>query len=139
MQRDVMQEFARVLKGVSVATIHRVSLGETARIVDGFAYKGRNISFLDLTSSSPTGTFKDWIACVTIAYCLENRVSHLITQTSGNTGNAIAAYATKNSVRATILYPKSSRYKIDADLTVSPCPTFFEIDDRQTVIKDYTN
>src|SRR5262245_46163823 len=111
MRCDVMKEFAQYLKGVNVGTIHRVSQGEIAQIISKFTYKGRLISFLDLTSLSPTGTFKDWIACLTIAYCLENQIPHLITQTSGNTGNAIATYGSRHSVRTTILYPKASNYK----------------------------
>jgi hypothetical protein len=75
---------------------------------------------MDLSTSSTTGTFKDWVACYTIAYCLDQGIDRFVGHSSGNTLNALARYASRSGVTCALLYPAGCRYKI--------CPTLASLD-----------
>ncbi|MBL4586737.1 MAG: PLP-dependent lyase/thiolase [Flavobacteriales bacterium] len=85
-----------------------------------------------------TGTFKDIIACYTIAYCIHNGISEFVTQSSGNTANSIAYYASLYKIKATILYPKKSRYKIRKFDYDKSFVRFIEVDKAGEDIKAFT-
>lgn len=88
------------------------SIAEFAAIVELGEYKGVKIDALDMSSGAKTGTFKDWVACTTIAYCKYNNIESFVTQSSGNTANAIAAYCTEFEQHVTIFFMLGNSKKI---------------------------
>jgi threonine synthase len=137
-RRSVVLRYAhRNAMVVDPTIFERTTLREGAAIVDGGVYRGVVLKYLDLSSLSSSGTFKDWVASFTLAHCLQHGISQFITQSSGNTGNALACYASHCGVRVIVLYPRSSRYKIDAALAVQPGVTFVELGQPEQVLKDW--
>ena len=65
-----------------------------------------------MSTDSATGTFKDWVACTTIAYCKSNGIGEFVTQSSGNTANALAVYSELHEISAHIFYLKENKAKI---------------------------
>ncbi len=119
-RHSLILRYSNTLSREEARLARRVSLHEGARIVGPSTYRGVRLYFLDLSSYSETGTFKDTVACVTVMHCVQRGIPALLTQTSGNTGNALARYASSQGIRCVILYPRISRYKIDARLAASP-------------------
>jgi hypothetical protein len=133
---SVVTRFAPVLNGVvSEASLEQASIREPARIVTGPEVEGVKFMYLDLSAKSVTGTFKDWVACVTAAYCVERGIPAFVSQSSGNTANALARYASHSGVRAVILYPRISRYKIHAQTAKAPGITTIEVDRPEPQLK----
>ena len=58
--------FGKHLSNIPYSFLERTSIQESARIMPFIHHQGVRISLLDLSSDSTTGTFKDWLACVTI-------------------------------------------------------------------------
>lgn len=58
---------------------------------------------------SPTGSFKDRGASVMISILRQQGIRHLLEDSSGNGGAAVAAYATAAGVRAKILVPAATQ------------------------------
>lgn len=137
-KKDAIIEYSNYIRGINADTLKNVSIKEGVSILRGADYKNRELYFLDMTTHSTTGTFKDWIACLTVAHCLENKIAEFVTQTSGNTGNALACYASRNKICATIFYPASSRYKISKEFADPDYIKFVELDKPEPIIKQYT-
>ena len=68
-ENSVVLRYAHRLGIVSAQSVNRCSLREGAAITQGPTVDGVALNFLDLTSRTTTGTFKDWLGCVTAAYC----------------------------------------------------------------------
>ncbi len=88
------------------------SISEYADILPCGKYRGVIIDALDMSSGSKTGTFKDWAACATIAYCKHHQINKFVTQSSGNTANALAAYCSEFNQNVTIFYILSNSTKL---------------------------
>ena len=133
---SVVTRLASVVAGTANrSNIARASIREPAQIVSGPDIGGVSLKFLDLSSASVTGTFKDWVACLTAAYCLQQGVPALITQSSGNTANALARYAEHCGINAIILYPRLSRYKINSAGATGQHITMVEVDHPEPQLK----
>jgi hypothetical protein len=138
--RSVVKRYARFgSHPIDPSFIERATLREGAVIVDGGTYGDVSFKYLDLSSLSSSGTFKDWVACLTLAHCLQHGITSFVTQSSGNTGNALALYASHCGVRATILYPAMSRYKINPSIAAHSGITFIEIEQAEPVLKEWTS
>ena len=123
-----MTRYAAALERVaSPEALAACSRREGAAVIGEFDVDGVAVSFLDLSTYGSTGTFKDWVACVTIAHCVENGIRRFVTQSSGNTSNAIAYYASENEVEALIFYPEVARYKINSRFASAPGIEMIEV------------
>ena len=91
-----------------------------------------------MSSLSPLGTFKDVIGIFVAAYCLDHHISEIVTQTSGNTGNALAYYTKGLGIKLTVFYPSSSRYKINPQLANLPHCRFIEVNSTEMQLKELT-
>jgi threonine synthase len=69
--------------------------------------KWQKNTFLKLDFLFPTGSFKDRGATVLMSKLKEWEISKFIEDSSGNAGSALAAYAAKAAIQATILVPQS--------------------------------
>jgi threonine synthase len=78
--------------------------------------RGVRIDLLDLSLGSMTWTFKDWVACVTVAECLAHGHARAVFQSSGNSGTSLAVYCSDAGILPVFLYPTISRYKLDGGL-----------------------
>lgn len=110
--KNVFSEFD-IKEGIfNKHSIERSELSECATLISGAVYKSVKLYFLDMSSGSATGTFKDWVACATIAYCKKNEIPEFVTQSSGNTANAIAKYCQSHKIKTNIFYLKENKHKI---------------------------
>jgi threonine synthase len=135
---SVILQYADKINEIAAEQLSRASIAEYANIVGPYHYAERELFFLDLSSKSPTGTFKDWLACVTIAYCLQHGITEFVTQTSGNTGNALVRYAEPHGIKVHVFYPKQSRYKIQPNVANSKYSEFIELDKTELELKEFT-
>jgi threonine synthase len=135
--QSVTRRYSSRLSGISSKAIYSASQREWAAIKSAGEYHGVSIDILDMSSETTTGTFKDWVACVALAHTLQNAIPAFITQTSGNTGNALASYASYSSIRCIILYPSESRVRIQAKLATSPLVEFVEVAASEEAIKRF--
>jgi hypothetical protein len=132
---SVVRRYADATFGSLAGTITAASSREGAAIIGGQEWQGVRLLFLDMSSMSSTGTFKDWVACVTIGCCLEENCQTFITQSSGNTANALAYYAGRAGIEVCILYPAESRYKINSKLAGQDGITFVEVVGGEPMVK----
>lgn len=116
----------------------QASIGEYANVVECGEYKGVEIDALDMSSGAKTGTFKDWVACATIAYCKYNNVENFVTQSSGNTANAIAAYCTEFDHSATIFYMKGNADKLKPQFFDGGSIKAVAVDGEESYLKEVT-
>ncbi|MCI0668817.1 MAG: pyridoxal-phosphate dependent enzyme [Methylococcaceae bacterium] len=116
-----------MLNSVSGSALRAASIREGAALIEGAAYNGVEISLLDLSTPNATGTFKDWVACVTIAKCIQNGTQIFVTQSSGNTGASLVTYAERHGIRVIVFCPRSSRYKLPNCLKESRFSTLIEV------------
>jgi threonine synthase len=135
---SLLVRYSGRLSGLSPESISAASVQEGAAILRGYSYKGVEISMLDMSSYCATSTFKALVACATIAWCLDNGIKAFITQTSGNTGNALAVYAARVGIHIDIFYPAFSRYKINPAVTSSEFVRFTEVEGTEPELKDLT-
>ncbi|WP_370417145.1 pyridoxal-phosphate dependent enzyme [Streptomyces sp. QH1-20] len=134
--KSVVLRYAEHLQGLSPAGLHQVSMREGARILRLSPYRQVGIDVLDLSTLSTTGTFKDWVACVAVARTRAAGRHVIAAQSSGNTANALAAYAARAGLRAVILYPPQSRRRIHAVPARHPGIDLVEVDACEKHIKD---
>lgn len=92
--------------------IDSYSISECATLFKGNTYKGVNLYYLDLTTGSATGTFKDWVGSATVAYCKQNNINAFVTQSSGNTANSLCLYCERFKIKVDIFYLKENQEKI---------------------------
>jgi threonine synthase len=119
-RESVILRYGEHLNGIEARWLRRATIQEGMEVIYGYEYKDVVLGILDLSTYAATGTFKSSVACVTVAECLQRNVRRFITQSSGNTANALALYASVAEIPALILYPAASRYKIDPKLGESP-------------------
>lgn len=114
--QSIILRYAQGSQSIDYSLLKKVSLQEGARLCPIAEYKGVDLWLLDLSSVSQTHTFKASLGCITIAHCLKNNIGRIVLQSSGNTGNALAAYAIQHDLQMLLFYPEASRYKIDPAL-----------------------
>ncbi|MEU3778303.1 pyridoxal-phosphate dependent enzyme [Streptomyces sp. NPDC032472] len=117
------------------ALIDRASLREGGRIVQLAPQGGVGLDVLDLSTANTTGTFKSWMVCLAVAQCLRKGSPLVLTQSSGNTANAVAAYAAHAGLRAVVLHPPASRRRIVPELAEADGVQFVEVDAAEDEIK----
>lgn len=144
LERDsVVLRYAAQLKAIERPWVERASIAEGVNLIYGKEYKHVHLGLLDLSSYAATGSFKSTVACVTMAACIGLGIKRFVTQSSGNTANALARYAAAANVQVLILYPASSRYKIEPDLSNSSYVQFVEFegteDQLKALIQSYSN
>jgi threonine synthase len=133
---SVVLRYATHMKSLSRHAVARSSIREGARIIELPAYRDVLIDVLDLSTLSTTETFKDWVACVATAGCLARGDRTLLTQTTGNTGNAIGKYASRLGIRCLILYPAISRRKVKNQVAKLDGIQFIEVDAPEGVLRE---
>lgn len=111
----VLSEFDIPNDFLSREDLKNFSIAESARLIQCASYKGVNLFLLDMSTNSATGTFKDWVACYTIAYCKKNGIDEFVTQSSGNTANALSKYCNQHCVKVNIFYLKENEEKINQE------------------------
>ena len=141
-ERSVVLRYARQLRGADPKVLRRVSLREGARLVRLPPRGGVEIDVLDLSTLSTTGTFKDWVACVAVAASVARGHDAILAQSSGNTANALARYASNAGIRCVILYPPTSRRRLYPQLADVPGVDFVEVDapehEIKQILRDYS-
>ncbi|MCX5387441.1 pyridoxal-phosphate dependent enzyme [Streptomyces sp. NBC_00083] len=133
-QDDVVWRYAAHLSA-GRREIRRASLLESGRIVRLPPQGGVFTDVLDLSTANATGTFKSWLICLAVARCLRQEQPLVLAQSSGNTANALAAYAAHTGLRAVILHPPASRRRIVPRLAESGAVQFVEVDAPEQRIK----
>ena len=84
-----------------------VSLGEGGTPLMPVAMDGRNL-LVKQEQLSPTGSYKDRGAAVLMAHLHELGVRHVVEDSSGNAGAAIAAYAARAGISCDIYVPEET-------------------------------
>lgn len=134
-ESSVVLRYAAHVRDLSPSVIASCSIAEGARIVELPGYRDVAIDVLDLSTLSATGTFKDWVACLTVAACQQREVPLFFSESSGNTGNALSMYAAQAGVRCVILYPAACRGKIRDYPATLPNVRLIEVSAPEAVIK----
>lgn len=114
------------------------SISEFASVIECGHYKDVRIDALDMSSGAKTGTFKDWVACATIAYCRHHKIEHFVTQSSGNTANALAAYCSEFGQPVTIFYMLGNSQKIKPQFFVGANLELIAVDGTESRMKELT-
>ncbi len=83
----------------------KISLGEGLTPVVEARFEETTV-FMKLEYLNPTGSFKDRGASVAISHALEIGVRHVVEDSSGNAGAAVAAYAAAAGLKARIYIPQ---------------------------------
>ncbi len=109
---NIFEYFENYNDFVATENLQKYSVSEYANIIQLGIIDGVEIDALDMSSEAKTGTFKDWVACATVAYCKQNNIQHFVTQSSGNTANALAEYCRHFKQKVTIFFLKSNSSKI---------------------------
>ena len=134
-ESSVLLRYAAHVRDLSPLAIASCSIAEGARIVALPGYRDVAIDVLDLSTLTATGTFKDWVACLTVATCRERELPVFLSESSGNTGNALSLYASRAGIRCVILYPAGSRGKIRDYTAALPHVRLIEVRASEAVIK----
>ncbi|MFK4066303.1 pyridoxal-phosphate dependent enzyme [Streptomyces sp. NPDC029674] len=133
-QDDVVRRYAAHLSA-DPELIRRASLQESGRIVR-LPPQGEVLAdVLDLSTANTTGTFKSWLMCLAVARYLRQERPLVLAQSSGNTANALAAYAAHTGLRAVVLHPPASRRRIAPRLADPDTVQFVEVDASEQRIK----
>jgi len=98
----------RYRQALPLAVDDPVSLGEGCTPLVARRWRGLDALF-KLEWFAPTGSFKDRGASVMISMLRQQGIVHLLEDSSGNGGAAIAAYAAAAGIRAKILVPASTQ------------------------------
>ena len=98
----------RYRSALPLAVKKPVSLGEGCTPLVTRRWRGVDARF-KLEWFAPTGSFKDRGASVMISVLRQQGINHLLEDSSGNGGAAIAAYAAAAGIRAKILVPASTQ------------------------------
>jgi threonine synthase len=132
--KSVLTRYADRLGGVSLIDLEAVSQREGARILRLDVYRGRSLYLLDLSTLSTTGTFKDWVAAYSVARARAAGYTRVVFQSSGNTANALTAYAARAGIASLGLFPPASRVRIRRSVD-QMLHKFLEIDASEAEIK----
>lgn len=98
----------RYRRAMPVAVAFPISMGEGCTPLVRRPWRGGEVLF-KLEWFSPTGSFKDRGASVMMSILREQGVHHVLEDSSGNGGAAIAAYASAGGMKAKILAPASTQ------------------------------
>ncbi len=98
----------RYRSALPLAVKEPLSLGEGCTPLVTRRWRGVDARF-KLEWFAPTGSFKDRGASVMISVLRQQGINHLLEDSSGNGGAAIAAYAVAAGIRAKILVPASTQ------------------------------
>jgi threonine synthase len=118
----------------SVENLQKASLNEVDLIKKVINYKGVDINLLDMTTASPSNTFKDVMACVTFASAMEQGIKAFCCQSSGNTAMSFIKYANHTGMKMILFYPLKNAYKIDA-VHISENITLIQLDATEAELK----
>jgi hypothetical protein len=113
----VLHYAPRVLPSFKREYLLQSTLEEQERIINTGYYRNSNIKLFlyDMTTLNPSATFKDFIACLTYSYCLQNNINLICAQSSGNTAMSLIHYARKNpSIKLIQFYITKNSYKINS-------------------------
>jgi len=111
--QSVVLRYAARLR-YSPSEIHAVSIAETVDIKTAvLERRGVTIDLLDMSSRAHTGTFKALLAALAVADALRDGQAAYVTASSGNTAEAMAAYATGHGIESFLFVPAVSAYKLD--------------------------
>ena len=108
---------SKVLPHIRREFLLKATLEEQEHIIDAGYYRDTKIKLYlyDMTTKNPSGTFKDFLGCLTFAYCLQNGIDCICAQSSGNTAMSLIHYARKNpSIKLIQFYLKENSYKINS-------------------------
>jgi alkylation response protein AidB-like acyl-CoA dehydrogenase len=106
-----------VLPHIERRFLVEATLGEHEKIINAGFYRNTNIRLFlyDMTTMSPSRTFKDFLGCITFAHCLKNNIKCICAQSSGNTAMSLIHYARKNpSIKLIQFYLTRNSYKINS-------------------------
>jgi threonine synthase len=92
----------------------RTSIAEGVRIVPLLEYRDVQIDVLDESSRMHTRTLKSIDGCVTSARCLMEGIQRVVFESGGNTGTALAAYATRLGIEAFCFVPEENLSLLDS-------------------------
>lgn len=98
----------RYRAAMAVPVAHPVTLGEGMTPLVRRRFRGVEALF-KLEWISPSGSFKDRGASVMISVLRQQGIGHLLEDSSGNGGAAVATYAAAAGIRAKILTPASTQ------------------------------
>ena len=98
----------RYRAALPVAVRNPISMGEGCTPLVSRNWRGTRALF-KLEWFSPTGSFKDRGASVMLSILREQGISHVLEDSSGNGGAAVAGYASAGGLRAKILTPASTQ------------------------------
>jgi threonine synthase len=87
---------------------HIVSLGESMTPLVRLETGAESLVFIKDESRLPTGSFKARGMAVAVSMAKEFGLGHLAAPTNGNAGAALAAYAARAGIRATIFCPEDT-------------------------------
>lgn len=106
----------RISPPIDLKYLLSLSMGEHEQIIDAGYYQHAHLYLYDMTTMNPTQTFKDYIGCLTLAYCLQNNINCFCVQSSGNTAMSIIHYGRQTpQIKIIVFYMDKNAYKIDAD------------------------
>jgi threonine synthase len=131
----VVNRFGTHMKAARPEFLRAASLAEGAVFIPAGEYKGVHLTLLDLCSLNASHTFKDWIAAVVVASCLEQRVPAICFQSSSNTGAALIRYTQPHGIKAVWFYPRASRMKLDPAIVGSPHAILVEVQKSEPELK----
>lgn len=105
----------RISPAIDLKYLLRLSVGEQEQIIDAGYYGHAHLYLYDMTTMNPTQTFKDYIGCLTLAYCLQNNINCFCLQSSGNTAVSIIHYGRQTPhIKIIVFYMEKNAYKIDS-------------------------
>ncbi|MEV0251783.1 pyridoxal-phosphate dependent enzyme [Nocardia sp. NPDC050712] len=94
----------RYQAAIPVDPRHRVSLGEGCTPMVPLDWDGQRVHF-KLEWFNPTSSFKDRGVSVMVSHLAGQGVEHILEDSSGNGGSAVAAYSAAAGIRAKIIVP----------------------------------
>ena len=98
----------RYARGMALAIREPVTLGEGTTPLIAKTFRANRAHF-KLEWVGPSGSFKDRGASVMVSALRQQGVSHILEDSSGNGGAAVATYAAAAGIRAKILTPASTQ------------------------------
>lgn len=112
----VLHYASRMIPYIKEQFLLQTTLEEQEKIVNTGFYRDTHIQIFlyDMTTLNPSATFKDFLGCLTFAYCLQNNISCICAQSSGNTAMSFIHYARKNpNIKLIQFYLTANSYKIN--------------------------
>ena len=108
----------RYAAAIGVERSTAVSLGEGLTPLLPASWDGVAVA-MKLEFVMPTGSFKDRGASVLVSYLKSRGVTHVLEDSSGNAGAALATYAAAAGMRCRILVPETASYPKIAQIAAS--------------------